>query len=89
LGGIGLVSPLCQFIALLIHRTGNVVLMVGTTTVQVLPRKQKISLDSESKLIFYTLKLVGFKTGVLGFEPRNVETKTRCLTTWRHPIAFA
>ncbi len=24
--------------------------------------------------------------GVLGFEPRNGETKTRCLTTWRHPI---
>lgn len=26
------------------------------------------------------------KTGALGFEPRNVETKTRCLTTWRRPI---
>ena len=23
--------------------------------------------------------------GVLGFEPRNGETKTRCLTAWRHP----
>ena len=28
---------------------------------------------------------VNFKTGPLGFEPRNVETKTRCLTTWRRP----
>ncbi len=27
-------------------------------------------------------------TGVQGFEPRNVWTKTRCLTTWRHPIIF-
>jgi hypothetical protein len=26
-------------------------------------------------------------TGVLGFEPRDGETKTRCLTTWRRPIA--
>lgn len=25
-------------------------------------------------------------TGVLGFEPRNAGTKTRCLTAWRHPI---
>ena len=24
-------------------------------------------------------------TGVQGFEPRNVWTKTRCLTAWRHP----
>ncbi len=23
--------------------------------------------------------------GVLGFEPRNGGTKTRCLTTWLHP----
>ena len=28
-------------------------------------------------------------TGVLGFEPRNGGTKTRCLTTWLHPIGFA
>ena len=25
------------------------------------------------------------EAGVLGFEPRNGETKTRCLTAWRHP----
>ena len=25
------------------------------------------------------------KTGPLGFEPRNGETKTRCLTAWRRP----
>ena len=31
---------------------------------------------------------VNFKTGPLGFEPRNVETKTRCLTTWRRPNEF-
>jgi hypothetical protein len=24
-------------------------------------------------------------TGALGFEPRDGETKTRCLTTWRRP----
>ena len=24
--------------------------------------------------------------GVAGFEPTNVGTKSRCLTTWRHPI---
>ncbi len=29
-----------------------------------------------------------FKTEALGFEPRNVGTKTRCLTTWRRLIAF-
>ena len=29
----------------------------------------------------------GFKTGPLGFEPRNGGTKTRCLTTWRRPNA--
>ena len=23
--------------------------------------------------------------GVLGFEPRNAEIKTRCLTAWRYP----
>ena len=23
--------------------------------------------------------------GVLGFEPRYAEIKTRCLTAWRHP----
>ncbi len=23
--------------------------------------------------------------GVAGFEPTNVGTKSRCLTTWRHP----
>ncbi len=33
-------------------------------------------------------KKLEFFTGVLGFEPRNGGTKTRCLTTWRHPIAF-
>ncbi len=27
-------------------------------------------------------------TGALGFEPRNGETKTRCLTTWRRPNDF-
>lgn len=27
-------------------------------------------------------------TGALGFEPRNGETKTRCLTTWRRPNEF-
>lgn len=27
-------------------------------------------------------------TGVLGFEPRNGETKTRCLTAWRHPNIY-
>ena len=26
-----------------------------------------------------------FKTGPLGFEPRNGGTKTRCLTAWRRP----
>lgn len=31
---------------------------------------------------------LSLKTGALGFEPRNVETKTRCLTTWRRPINF-
>jgi hypothetical protein len=25
--------------------------------------------------------------GVAGIEPANDEIKTRCLTTWRHPIA--
>ncbi len=35
--------------------------------------------------VIWTFK---YKAGVLGFEPRNGETKTRCLTTWRHPIAF-
>ena len=29
---------------------------------------------------------MNIRTGPLGFEPRNVETKTRCLTTWRRPI---
>ena len=29
---------------------------------------------------------LNIRTGPLGFEPRNVETKTRCLTTWRRPI---
>jgi hypothetical protein len=29
------------------------------------------------------------ETGVLGFEPRNGGTKTRCLTTWLHPITQA
>ncbi len=24
--------------------------------------------------------------GVLGFEPRNAEIKTQCLTAWRYPI---
>lgn len=28
------------------------------------------------------------KTGVQGFEPQNVWTRTRCLTAWRHPYAF-
>jgi hypothetical protein len=28
-------------------------------------------------------------TGVLGFEPRDGETKTRCLTAWRHPNIIA
>ena len=27
-------------------------------------------------------------TGVPGFEPGNGGTKTRCLTTWRHPIGL-
>ncbi len=27
-------------------------------------------------------------TGALGFEPRDGETKTRCLTTWRRPNNF-
>lgn len=27
-------------------------------------------------------------TGALGFEPRDGETKTRCLTTWRRPNDF-
>ncbi len=26
--------------------------------------------------------------GVLGFEPRYGEIKTRCLTAWRHPKGF-
>ncbi len=26
--------------------------------------------------------------GVLGFEPRNAEIKTRCLTAWLHPNFF-
>ncbi len=26
-----------------------------------------------------------FDAGVLGFEPRNVGSKGRCLTAWRHP----
>jgi hypothetical protein len=28
-------------------------------------------------------------TGVLGFEPRNGGTKTRCLTAWLHPNVVA
>ena len=26
--------------------------------------------------------------GVLGFEPRDAEIKTRCLTAWRYPNRF-
>ena len=26
-----------------------------------------------------------YLAGVAGFEPTNVGTKSRCLTTWRHP----
>ena len=29
--------------------------------------------------------LTGNMAGVLGFEPRNAEIKTRCLTAWRYP----
>lgn len=28
---------------------------------------------------------VGQMAGALGFEPRNDDTKNRCLTTWRRP----
>ena len=28
---------------------------------------------------------VFFMAGMAGFEPANDGTKTRCLTTWRHP----
>ena len=33
----------------------------------------------------YTLFDVQEMAGVLGFEPRNGEIKTRCLTAWRYP----
>jgi hypothetical protein len=31
-------------------------------------------------------RLVSIVAGMEGFEPPNVGTKNRCLTTWRHPI---
>ncbi len=27
--------------------------------------------------------------GVLGFEPRDAEIKTQCLTAWRYPIRLS
>src|SRR6185312_3815417 len=39
-------------------------------------------------LRFVSTLLILFKiwmAGALGFEPRNVGTKNRCLTTWRRP----
>src|SRR5690554_1108896 len=36
-----------------------------------------------------SVALSWLEAGVLGFEPRNAWTKTRCLTTWLHPSALA
>ncbi len=30
-------------------------------------------------------KIMKKMAGVLGFEPRDAEIKTRCLTAWRYP----
>ena len=43
-----------------------------------LPLKNK---EKQKNLILLT----GNMAGVLGFEPRNAEIKTRCLTAWRYP----
>ena len=37
----------------------------------------------EASLLFNVILLAGME----GFEPPNVGTKNRCLTTWRHPTA--
>ena len=34
---------------------------------------------------FIQEKLKNRMAGVLGFEPRDAEIKTRCLTAWRYP----
>ena len=34
---------------------------------------------------FIQKKLKNKMAGVLGFEPRDAEIKTRCLTAWRYP----
>ena len=34
----------------------------------------------------YALHSCSFLAGMEGFEPPNGGTRTRCLTTWRHPI---
>ena len=33
---------------------------------------------------YYIIKVTTM-AGVLGFEPRDAEIKTRCLTAWRYP----
>ena len=47
-----------------------------------------ITPSKSKRNIFFEYTQVSFRTGPLGFEPRNVETKTRCLTTWRRPNEF-
>ena len=40
---------------------------------------------TEKSLIRYKENLFDSMAGVLGFEPRDAEIKTRCLTAWRYP----
>ncbi len=40
---------------------------------------------TEKSLIRYKEDLFDSMAGVLGFEPRDAEIKTRCLTAWRYP----
>ena len=49
------------------------------------PFHQLLRHQSQTELILFLSRLK-YLTGPLGFEPRNGETKTRCLTTWRRPI---
>ena len=48
----------------------------------------KMRFITQKKVLEYQ-GLIFIVAGVAGFEPTNVGTKSRCLTTWRHPNNLA
>ena len=56
-------------------------------SIDFLTSKQPKNAEVRLNLIafFMQKKLKNKMAGVLGFEPRDAEIKTRCLTAWRYP----